>query len=215
MEITARIVSLLIGYFLGCFLTADLVARKYTGKSASELGTSKNPGMANVMANLGFRPGITVLAGDLGKCLMACLISGLLFGKTIGHICVFYAGFGATSGHCYPFWRRFRGGKGVATSSIALFLFSPLWGLLANIAGMLVVFATKYLCLGGAVIPFIFIFPAFLIYGTEAGVIAVVLALLCFSKHFPSIRTIPSGTCEKTDVIGAIRAKIGKRKDSK
>ena len=59
----ARIMSLLIGYLFGCVLTAEIVARRLTGKSRSRLGTTSNPGMANVMANLGFVPGIIVLAG--------------------------------------------------------------------------------------------------------------------------------------------------------
>lgn len=63
----ARIMSLLIGYLCGCVLTAEIVARRLTGKSCSRLGTTGNPGMANVMANLGFVPGIIVLAGDLAK----------------------------------------------------------------------------------------------------------------------------------------------------
>ncbi len=61
-----RLISLLIGYVFGNFLMADVVAKKYTGKKASEIG-SGNPGMANVMAQCGFGAGLLVLAGDLAK----------------------------------------------------------------------------------------------------------------------------------------------------
>ena len=40
-----RLLCLLLGYLCGCFLTAELVARARTGKSAAALGTG-NPGMA-------------------------------------------------------------------------------------------------------------------------------------------------------------------------
>ena len=148
----SRIISCLIGYAFGCFLTAELTARHFAGKKAAEIGETGNPGMANIMASLGFKPGIITLAGDLGKCLLAMLLSWLLF-RSDGWIVTLYAGLGCTIGHDFPFWRRFRGGKGVATTSMVIVAYSPLWGLLANIAGMLVTFATQYLCVAGPVIP--------------------------------------------------------------
>ena len=63
---------ILTGYFCGCFLTAEAVSGHVTGKSASRLGTG-NPGMANIMAQLGFKWGMLVLAGDLLKVLLPCL----------------------------------------------------------------------------------------------------------------------------------------------
>lgn len=205
-----RLICLLIGYACGNFMTAEIVTRKITGKPCSELGTTGNPGMANVMAHLGFKAGIITLAGDLGKTCLACLLCALWGSPEIGHIAVLYGGLGATLGHCWPVWMKpGRGGKGVAASCMALFLFSPLWGAVANIAGMLIVFATQYLCLGGIAIPAIFILPAFLVYGKEAGILSVVIALLCFSKHWPAARLIPQGKCEKTDVLGEIRKHLG------
>lgn len=57
--------SLVLGYVFGNILTAEIVARKVSGKSVFELG-SGNPGMANVMTELGFAPGAATLAG--GPC---------------------------------------------------------------------------------------------------------------------------------------------------
>lgn len=207
-HIWMRIGCLLLGYAFGNFLTAEVVTRKLTGRPCSELGTTGNPGMANVMTHLGFRPGITVLAGDLGKCAAACVLAGLFFGRTIGQIAVWYAGIGCTLGHDFPIWLKGGGGKGVATSCLAMFLYSPLWGALANIFGMLVTFGTKYLCIGGVAIPAFFVLPAFLVYGKEAGLLAVFVLILSCVKHWPAIRTIPAGTCEKTDVAAAIRKKF-------
>ncbi|MEE3454741.1 MAG: glycerol-3-phosphate acyltransferase [Succiniclasticum sp.] len=205
-----RVLSILIGYCFGCFLTAELVARKFAGKPAAELGETGNPGMANIMASLGFVPGILTLLGDIGKCALAMLVSRLLF-RDSGRIVMMYAGLGCTLGHDFPFWRRFKGGKGVATSSAVIVVYSLLWGLLANIAGMLVTFATKYLCIAGPVIPLFFTLFMFLRGDTEAGLISVVLSALALLCHLPSVFGIFKGTTSQTDVLGAIAKKFRKK----
>ena len=71
----SRMISILIGYFCGCILTAEIVAKKYAHTGAADLGDTGNPGMANIMASLGFVPGIITLAGDIGKCILAARLS--------------------------------------------------------------------------------------------------------------------------------------------
>lgn len=206
----SRILSLVIGYLCGCFLTAELIARKIAGKPAARLGDTGNPGMANIMAALGFKPGITVLLGDVVKCLVAMTVSYLLFHKS-GWIVTMYAGLGCTVGHDFPFWRGFRGGKGVATSSAVFIIYSFWWGLLANVAGMLVTFATKYLCIAGPVIPLFFMLFMFLKGDLEAGLLSLLLSGLALLCHLPSVLGIRSGKTKQTDVLGALAKKFRKK----
>lgn len=206
----SRLISLLIGYLLGMFLTAEAVTRKLTGKPCSELGDTGNPGMANVMAHLGMKPGFTVLAGDIGKTVAATLLSWVLFGPSIGRLAVLYAALGVTLGHNYPVWNRFHGGKGVATTCSGIAAFSFGWGIGADLIGALTVLLTHYLCVGAIVIPLAFLIPVFALYGTEAGIVAVVLAVLMAVKHMPAVRGIRSGETPKIDLIGKIREHKGK-----
>lgn len=206
---TAKLLCVLTGYICGCFLTAEIVTRKLTGRPCRELGTSGNPGMANVMAHLGFRPGIIVLAGDLAKVIIAMLISHFLI--TTEHIGMYYTMLGLITGHNVPFYQPLHGGKGVAVTCLSVFLINPLWGLIADVAGMLVVFATKYLCIGAVVIPAVFIIPSVILYGREAGLIAIISTLIMYSRHYPALRDILYGKCEKTDVLGAIKKKLHDR----
>ena len=199
-----RIFSLLIGYVFGCFLTAELVAARFAGKSSDELGGSGNPGMAHIMSSLGFVPGMLTLLGDLLKVIAAALLSLLLFHRA-GYIVILYAGLGCTLGHDFPFWRGYRGGKGVATTSMAIVLYAFWPGLMANIVGMLVVFVTQYLCIGGPCIPLAFTVFMLLRGNFEAALIAAVLTALSYYRHGSQIRGIREGTTEKTDVPGAIR----------
>ena len=195
-----RLCSLGIGYCCGCFLTAEAVAWKFAGKKAEDLGETGNPGMANIMAALGFVPGMLTLLGDLGKCMLAGLLSYTLFRES-GWIIVLYSGLGCTLGHDFPFWRKFRGGKGVATTSMAIVLFSFWPGLAANIAGMLTVFAVKYLCLGGPVIPLVFLVIMAVERKREAAVLAAVLTLLSFIAHRKAINGIRQEKTRKIDLL--------------
>ena len=199
-----KALCLLIGYLFGCILTAELIVKHKTGKSVSEFGTG-NPGMANVMRIFGFKTGAAVLAGDLIKTVAAVLICCLLFGRSsvlpsgrpLGQPAVLWAGLGATLGHNWPVWRRLKGGKGVAVTCMTIFLFSPLWGLVSDVAGMLVVFRTGYLPLGAVVITTLFTVFAGIFYGMEAFIPALVLALIMLSRHYPGLIRSFKGTEEK------------------
>lgn len=203
----AKIFSVLIGYVFGNFLTAEIVAHRIAGKSAADIGDTGNPGMANIMENLGFVPGILTLTGDLGKVIAAGLLSYVIF-KGSGWIVTLYAGLGCTLGHNYPVWRKFKGGKGVATISMSVVLYAFFAGLAANIAGMIVVFVTQYLCIGGPVIPFAFTVIMFLCGDTEAAVIGIALTCLSLLAHGGAILMIKKGGTKKTDVLGILRKKL-------
>ena len=212
-----RLACLVIGYFFGCLLTGEFVVRLKTGRSASEFG-SGNPGMANVMRVFGLKPGLIVLAGDLLKTLLACLLCLFLFGGrhlsdphlAIGQISCLWAGLGTVLGHNWPFWRGFSGGKGVAVTCMAIFLFAPIHGLISDLAGMLVVLLTGYLPLGAVVITTLFTVLCFFFCTTEAAILALILAVIMFSRHVRGLIRVVRGKEERH----AQYLKIRKRKDT-
>lgn len=102
-----------LGYLIGTFPTADLVARRMSGGTVDlrRAGTG-NPGGANALKVLGKRAGYTVMAGDVAKGALASAVGGLVAGPVGAHL----AGTSSVVGHCFPVWTGFRGGKGVAAS---------------------------------------------------------------------------------------------------
>lgn len=176
-----RGICLLIGYLCGSFLTAELVARYRTGRSARELG-SGNPGMANLAGQLGPAWGAAVLLGDVGKTALACLLGWRLC-PALGDLAPLYAGMGAVLGHDFPLWTGFRGGKGVAVTCTWMILAQPLWGTACCLAGLGLVLWTGYLPLGAAAIPVLFLLPAGLGLGPEAGALALANALLMILRN--------------------------------
>lgn len=130
----ARVITLLIGYLCGSFLTAEVVARAWAGTSIFALGDG-NPGMANVGHELGLKAALICLVGDILKTVAAVLITGALFpGIGVAHFG--WAGLGTTLGHDFPFWHQFKGGKGVTTIASAIILMNPLLGALAGVVGV-------------------------------------------------------------------------------
>lgn len=102
-----------LGYLIGTFPTADLVAgRASAGTIDLRRAGSGNPGGANALKVLGRRAGYTVMAGDIGKGALASGAGALFGGPAGAHL----AGSASVIGHCFPVWNGFRGGKGVAAS---------------------------------------------------------------------------------------------------
>jgi glycerol-3-phosphate acyltransferase PlsY len=62
--------------------------------------------------------------------------------------------------------------------------------------------------LGAVVIPAIFIIPAFLVDGVEAGIVAILLEILMIIRNLAFLKQIPSGEAERVDVLGAIKKKF-------
>lgn len=194
-----RLLSILIGYLCGCFLTAEVVARCKTGKRAFDIGTG-NPGMANIARTLGVRWAAATLLGDILKTALPCLLCRYLLFSSLGRVAVLYAGVGAALGHAFPFWNQFRGGRSVAVTCSYLVLFSPLWGVLIELAGLGAVVLTGYLAVGALLIPSLYLLPAFLIYGREAGLVSLAGTALMFFLHRDSLRRLAGKTEGKEDL---------------
>lgn len=102
-----------VGYALGLFPSAGIVARRLRG-GAIDLRSagSGNPGAVNAHRVLGRRAGAAVAVADIGKAVVASAAGAGLAGGSGAHA----AGVGAVVGHCYPCTRRLHGGFGAAAS---------------------------------------------------------------------------------------------------
>lgn len=187
-----RGLCLLAGYLLGCLLTAQGVARLRTGKGAWTLGTG-NPGAANMAGTLGLGWGALVLAGDCLKTILACLLSRGFLAPQLGVLALYHAGLGAALGHNFPFWHRWQGGKGVAVTCTVQVLAAPLWGILSCLAGLAVVGISGFVPLGAVMIPALFVPISLWLYGPEAGLLALIAAVMMFFRHLPGLRRMAAG----------------------
>lgn len=127
--IGARVIALGIGYLFGLFQTGYLYGKSQGIDIRSE--GSGNAGTTNSLRVLGIKAGLITFAGDLCKAILAVLLVKVLFRNAYPDavkILELYAGFGAVLGHNFPFYLKFKGGKGIACTSGMILAVCPLGG---------------------------------------------------------------------------------------
>lgn len=185
------ILSIAVGYLLGSISFGYLAGKLLKGIDIREYG-SGNTGTTNIQRTLGTVPALLVLLLDFGKGFLAVFLAGRISGVPV-HMML--AGVAAVSGHNWPLFLRFRGGRGVATSMGVLAGLAPKVFLFATLTGVLVIAVTRYVSLGsitgGVLLPFFAI-----AFGMPAPYIIFSAALggLVVWRHRENIRRLRNGT---------------------
>ncbi len=157
----AYLFALLLGYLLGCSNMAFYIC-KLKGVNIRAAGSS-NLGAANSTIVLGWRYGILVGAHDIGKAILAVLLTKLLFpdaqyaGVAAGVACVL--------GHIFPLPLKFRGGKGFA-----------------SFLGMTMALNWKFALIVIGLVVVITLVTDYLVAGTLASIVVVPVCMGIFSR---------------------------------
>ncbi len=117
----SAILLVLAAYLMGAFPTSYLVGRAYRVDLRQE--GSGNLGATNVYRVLGFTPAVLVLTVDLMKGFVPVWFFPQWDGQTGAWELVY--GIAAITGHVFPIYTKFRGGKGVATAAGTLLALAP------------------------------------------------------------------------------------------
>lgn len=112
----------LLGYLVGSIPITWLIYYWRTGKDLREVG-DRNVGSANaIREGVGWFSGHIALVLDVGKGLLAVSIARWL---EVDHGWWMAAGYLAMTGHMFPVWLRFKGGRAAATAMGAAGAFLP------------------------------------------------------------------------------------------
>ena len=107
----AYILAILGGYLLGCSNMAYWLAK---GRGVDlRSGGSGNLGASNAVTMMGWKAGVITALHDGAKAFLAVLLFRFIFRdvEAIGTV----AGVAAVYGHIFPFYLKFKGGKGLAS----------------------------------------------------------------------------------------------------
>lgn len=105
------VLILLMGYLVGSSNMAFYLAK--ISKTDLKAGGSGNLGASNTVLLMGWMAGILVALHDIGKAALAVVLAKWLFPQLEYAGAV--AGVASVMGHIFPFYLKFKGGKGFAS----------------------------------------------------------------------------------------------------
>ncbi len=179
-----------IGYFFGCLSPAYIVSR-LKNVDLREKGTG-NLGATNTAMSLGKKFGIIVMIIDILKAFAAVKLCLFIFEIKLAGV---IAGTCAMMGHMFPFYLKFKGGKGLACFGGFVLALNPSQFLFLLIIGLLLSFVFNY----GFMIPFSasLIFPVLTGINYQSVLAFLITAACCvvvLCKHADNIKRIKEGT---------------------
>lgn len=205
-----RAICLVIGYVFGLFQTAYLYGKLH-GIDIRNYG-SGNAGTTNTLRTLGTKAGLIVLLGDIMKCILAIVLTNLLFRNSHTdeiYLLKIYAAAGAILGHNFPFYLHFKGGKGIAATAGMILSFHPYLIPMGVLLFFGTFFTTHYVSLGSLLVYAGFMTELVVlgqlgIFGmpqvalNEMYVVAGFLTVMAYYKHKDNIKRLLDGTERKT-----------------
>lgn len=184
------IVSILLGYLLGCSNMAFFLAkiRKADLRSAG----SGNLGASNAVVLLGWKAGVLTAVHDIGKSVIAVLLAKWLFPE-LEHVGA-AAGVASVLGHIFPFYLKFKGGKGFASYYGMTLALNWKLALCVGIAIVLVTVITDYIVCGTlTTILSVPVYIGFTVSWLAAAILCIATAVILF-KHRENYPRMLNGT---------------------
>lgn len=177
-------------YLLAATPVGLILTTLYGGAQDIRAVGSGNIGATNVARTYGWGLAAPVLILDMSKGLLPVLIARVLWGDSLWILTL--TALTAFLGHCFSLYLEFRGGKGVATAAGAVLGITPLSGLSAVAAWVIVLALTgrsSMAALCGAVV-------LLGVVGTYQSILLVPVGLLTLGivyTHIANIRRLVRG----------------------
>lgn len=188
------ILTLLISYFVGTISGSYIIGNLFLNKDIRKYG-SGNAGTTNAMRVLGKKAGVLTFLIDFLKGALVTLIIRRIFGDEFVPLAIL----GAVIGHDFPFYMKFKGGKGVATTLGALAIFNFPLTLICYVVWVLGTFLTKMVSVGSI----LFFVSIIIVYSFMSNLamsnilIIDIIALIGIIRHKDNIKRIIAGNENK------------------
>ncbi len=197
------LITILIGYAFGCIQAAYIISKMIGNMDIREHG-SGNAGASNITTIMGLKYGFIVGLVDVLKGLLAVLVIKWIYPDSPD--LAYLSGIMAIIGHIFPFYMKFRGGKGVAALAGMMFGLDWKLGILFVLLVAVPAFLTDYIVIGSFTA-----FTALPIVTYLAGyrwiftIIGICLTVLSFYLHRGNIQRIINK--EETKISSVIKKK--------
>jgi len=193
------IICLLIGYVFGCISTGYIVGK--TQKIDIRKYGSGNVGTTNALRTLGKKAALITLLGDVFKCAIPVILVKFLMFKELSYadLLGLYTALGAVLGHTFPFYLKFKGGKGIAVLVGTILTFDWKIFLICVATFFIILAITKYVSVGSLIMEVEFVIWVAV---TRPGdwhmlLLSAVFAVLAFYTHRENIKRLLKGNENK------------------
>jgi len=200
------LVTALACYFLGNHNGAICVSAML-GDDVRAHG-SGNAGLTNFIRNYGAGRSLLVIAIDVLKAILACLLGGLMFpeypiaGRTLAGVCVML-------GHDFPALQGFRGGKGILSGWFIALMIDWRIFVLIGIVFFAAYLLTKYVSLGSVLAAITFGIGFIWFYHNDILVMigGIFMSALTTYQHRGNIVRLLKGQERKTNLFAKGKSK--------
>lgn len=194
MHMLVNILLIVFAYLLGSIASAIVVC-KLMGLEDPRSHGSGNPGATNVLRLHGKKAAVFTLGGDILKGIIPVILARFL---NAPDLIIALTGIAAFTGHLYPVYFSFRGGKGVATFIGVLFGMHWLLGVCYAVTWIVVAAIFRYSSLSGLVSAILTpVYTFFILPSTVYVICNSVLAALLVWRHRKNIQNLIAGTENK------------------
>lgn len=203
MTVLIRLVLVLAGYAFGLFQTGYFYG-KITGNDLRKEG-SGNTGATNALRTHGFKAAFFIFFFDALKAFIPCFTVRMIFrDDSYCFVYLMYTALGVILGNDYPFYLKFKGGKGVAATCGYAFAWQWIYTLIGLALFFSIAFLTGYVSLA-SISAALFIFLCGILFGfAELGgpgavfweflIILGILQFLLIWRHKTNISRLIKGT---------------------
>lgn len=200
MQSLFPVLAVLLAYLIGSLSFAVIVSRAM-GLSDPRTFGSKNPGATNVLRSGNKSAAVATLVLDAAKGWLPVLLVkwfGARYGLGEGTMAM--VGLAAFTGHLYPVFFKFVGGKGVATAFGVLLGVSWVLGLAVGLTWILMAYFFRYSSLAAltaaVLAPVYYVFGDGAIWYLNKGVLLSlsIMSLLLVYRHAENIGRLVKGT---------------------
>lgn len=184
-------IVILAAYLLGCSNMALYLSRlKHVDIRTAGSG---NLGASNATILMGWYAGVAVAIHDIGKAALAVILARLCFPNLeyIGAV----AGIACVLGHIFPFYLKFKGGKGFASYLGMTLALNWKFALIVLFVVLIVTLITDYIVVG--TMTTIAVVPAYLGYASQSFLLTAILLVgtaVILYKHLENFQRLLNGT---------------------
>jgi glycerol-3-phosphate acyltransferase PlsY len=202
-----ELISIIVAYLIGSIPTALIISKRYFDIDIREYG-SGNMGATNTFRVLGSRFGTIVMIADMLNGIIAVGLYNIfphyLHNELDRTNLMIGLGLAAVTGHIFPIWAQFRGGKGVATLFGMLLAIQPIVAVSCVAVFLAVLYLKRYISLSsilaGVALPICVLW----IYNEKEvfyRVFAVAVAALIVLTHQKNISRLLKGNESRVPIL--------------